>query len=73
MGPEVFKNLGATLVHIFLKKSESCLKILGARNITWRKDHTEDVQIRGTTEQSSVAWGNWWPGFVYPGFNSTDG
>jgi hypothetical protein len=49
---------------IFFQKSSSHLKILGARNVTWSKFHTDDPQILGATVQNLVVRATWRPGFV---------
>jgi len=47
--------------YTFFKKSQSHLKIVGARRVAWIKFHTEDQQIVLGT---NTKFGH--PGFVYP-------
>jgi hypothetical protein len=44
----------------------SHLKILGARSVTWRRFHSEDLLVLGNTEQNVVLTANWRPRFVHP-------
>jgi hypothetical protein len=49
-----------------LPKTQTHLKILGARNVAWKKVLPEDPQILGTNVKTLVATATWRPGIVDP-------
>jgi hypothetical protein len=48
-----------------LQETRSCLRILGARRLTWSKVHTEDPQILGAATQNFVTKVTWCLGCVH--------
>jgi hypothetical protein len=65
MGKVHLNKKAKVIVHIFLKKIRSHLKILGFRRVILSKFHSEDPQMLGATLQNWDMVMTWHPGLVH--------